>query len=364
VNRTGSLAPQTGPPPLRPMLARLVHELPPADDYLFEPKWDGFRCLATRDGDDVELISRHGRPLGRYFPELTSALGALAAERFTLDGEILAAVGGRFDFEALMGRLHPAPSRVRRLAASTPALYVAFDLPAHNGHSLAESPFAERRRRLAQLLADAEPPIHLTPATTDRAVARRWLREFQGAGLDGVVAKHRDLRYQPGARAMLKVKHERTVECVVAGVRGTPDPPEVSSMLLGLYTDDGTLEHIGVASSFARAARRAFAEELRQMAGPLAGHPWEHGFLTGGGAMGRLKGAAGRWVPGMSLDWVPLRPELVAEVRVTQVDGHRLRHPARFVRWRPDRDPRSCHVEQLEYPPPPSADVLSYSRSS
>ncbi|HZU40209.1 MAG TPA: ATP-dependent DNA ligase [Solirubrobacteraceae bacterium] len=345
------------PPPLKPMLARLVRELPEGD-YLYEPKWDGFRCLAARHGPAFELHSRHGRSLARYFPELVHALAQLREDEFVLDGEIVLERDGRLDFEALMGRLHPAASRVRELAARRPAALIAFDLPALGGESLCALPFAERRTRLCALLAGARPPLHVTPATDERAVAERWLSEFRGGGLDGVTAKARELPYQPGARAMLKVKHERTADCVVAGIRGTggaaapgqaaPAQAEVTSLLLGLYDGAGALEHIGVASGFTRERRRALARELVAGAVPLRDHPWEHGFLVAGGAIGRLKGAAGRWLPGMTLDWLPLAPERVAEVAYTHLDGHRLRHPARFARWRPDREPRSCRLEQLE----------------
>jgi ATP-dependent DNA ligase len=342
---------------MKPMLARLVRELP-REGHVFEPKWDGFRCLATRDGHDVCLRSRHDRPLERYFPELTAALGRVGPERWVLDGEILVSIDGRFDFPALMGRLHPAASRVRELADRTPAVFVAFDLPALAGEDLSEVPFADRRRRLLELLDGVRPPVFVTPATEDRELARAWLDRFRGGGLDGVVAKPHDLRYEPGRRAMLKVKHERTADCVVAGLRGTGDPPEVWSLMLGLHDDEGRLEHVGVASSFARALRASLARELAPLVVPLDGHPWEHGFLTGGGPMGRLAGAAGRWVPGMTLDWVPLAPERVCEVSYTQIDGRRFRHPARLVRWRPDRDPRSCGLEQLDAEAPPVAQVL------
>jgi ATP-dependent DNA ligase len=341
---------------IAPMLARLVRELP-AGGYVYEPKWDGFRCLASRDGDRIELHSRRGRPLARYFPELVAALGRVEPEPWLIDGEVLVCVDGRFDFGALMARLHPAASRVRGLARSTPAIFVAFDLVAIGPEILAETAFAERRRRLESELSGIEPPLYLTPATEDRALAARWLEQFCGGGLDGVVAKHRELTYQPGKRAMLKVKHERTAECVVAGVRLELDPdapPAVAALLLGLYDERGALEHIGVASSFTRQRRAALARELMPLAVPLEGHPWERGFLLGGGHMGRLKGAAGRWAPGMTLDWMPLAPERVAELSYTQVDGRRLRHPAKLVRWRPDRDPVSCRIDQLDSPPPPS----------
>ncbi|MFL5863580.1 MAG: ATP-dependent DNA ligase [Solirubrobacteraceae bacterium] len=341
---------------MKPMLARLVRELP-VDGYLYEPKWDGFRCLAVRVGEHVELTSRHGRPLARYFPELVAAMVQVAPQRWIIDGEVMVVAAGRFDFAALMARLHPAASRIRELAARTLAIFVAFDLVAVGEEDLSEWGFAERRARLEDVLAVAPPPVHLTPTTDDRALAQRWLDEFQGGGIDGVVAKHRDLRYTPGRRAMLKVKHEQTADCVVGGARASADPAEIWSLLLGLYDDTAELEHIGVASSFSRARRRQLVGELAPLAAPLAGHPWEHGFLTGGGAMGRLAGAAGRWTPEMSLDWVPLEPVRVLEASYTQVDGHRLRHPAKFVRWRPDREPGSCRLDQLA-PPRIALDVL------
>jgi ATP-dependent DNA ligase len=356
---------------MKPMLARLVRELPVEEGYVFEPKWDGFRCLASRSADEIELQSRHGRPLGRYFPELIRALGRIGFDQWTIDGEIVLAVDGRFDFQTLMGRLHPAQSRVRELAARLPATFVAFDLLELAGESLCHLGFGERRRRLEAVLADVEQPLFLTPVTDDRRLAQRWLEQFRGGGIDGVVAKHRELPYRPGARSMLKVKHERTADCVVAGVRlvlesgptgdvaHAADPPAVASLLLGLYDAADRLEHIGVASSFTNERRLTLAREVLPYAAEIEGHPWERGFLTGGGPMGRLKGAAGRWVPGMTMDWVPLRPELVAEVSYTHVDGHRLRHPARFVRWRPDRDRRSCLLDQLDEPAEVAAQVLA-----
>lgn len=333
----------------KPMLARLVRELP-GGEMLYEPKWDGFRCLAYRDGADVDLRSRHGRPLARYFPEIVAALQAALPDRAALDGELLVLADGRFDFPALMARLHPAASRVRELARRTPAVFVAFDLLGAGDEDLRDRPLRERRARLVGLLGDAAPPVFVTPATTDRTVAAQWLARFRGGGLDGVVAKPCDGRYEPGARAMLKVKHERTADCVVAGVRGTGGPPRVSALLLGLFDEDDRLEHIGVASSFARAAQERLARELAPLVVALEGHPWEQGFLLGGGATGRLKGAAGRWEPGMTMDWVPLAPARVCEVSYTQLDGRRLRHPAKLVRWRPDREPASCRMDQLEEP--------------
>jgi ATP-dependent DNA ligase len=246
---------------------------------------------------------------------------------------------------------------VRDLAQRTPAMFVAFDLLAIGDDDLSGHGFARRRAQLEEFLAATPPPIHLTPATDDRNLARRWLDDFQGGGIDGVVAKHRDLPYTPGRRTMLKVKHEQTAECVVAGARGAGEPFEIRSLLLGLYDDDRALEHIGVASSFSRERRRRLADELRPLAVTLEGHPWQHGFLTGGGPTGRLAGAAGRWTPDMSLDWLPLAPTRVLEVSYTQVDGHRLRHAAKFLRWRPDREAVSCRLDQLA-PPPIAIDIL------
>lgn len=325
-------------PPIKPMLARLERELPRAE-YVYEPKWDGFRALAFRDGREVALQSRHGNPLARYFPEIVAPLQALAAERFVLDGEIVAL---QAPFPALMARLHPAVSRVRKLSRETPASFVAFDLLALGAESLLDAPFEERRMRLERLLADAPPGLLLTEATDDFDVARDWLERYEG-----VIAKPRELPYSPGKRTMVKVKRERTVDCVVAGFRWRVDRPLPSSLLLGLYGGDGKLRHVGVASSFGLRQAESLLEELRPHRVALTGHPWEHGFLLGGGATGRLRGAAGRWTPEMTMDWVPVDPVLVAEVGYDQVDEDRFRHPARFKRWRPDRHPRSCTFEQL-----------------
>jgi ATP-dependent DNA ligase len=329
-------------PPLAPMLARLARELPPG--RLYEPKWDGFRCLAFRDGDAVDLRSRNDRPLARYFPELVEALRALRDRQLVLDGELMVVRDGAADFDALLARLHPAASRVERLAAATPAVLVAFDLLAVGDDDLRGRPFRDRRRLLERALAAAPARVRLTPLTADVEEAARWLD--LGGGVDGVVAKDPAGPYLAGERALVKVKRERTADCVVAGFRLFEDRTP-SSLLLGLHAADGVLRHVGVAASFARARRAELLAVLAPRVRPLAGHPWERGFLVEGSAMGRMKGAAARWVPEMGLDWVPVEPELVCEVAYDHVDVDRFRHPARFRRWRPDRDARSCTLAQL-----------------
>jgi ATP-dependent DNA ligase len=332
-------------PPLEPMLGKLERVLPEGD-FVYEPKWDGFRCLAFRDGDEVDLRSRNDRPLARYFPEVVDALKALPADRFAIDGELIVWVEGRFDFSALMARLHPAASRAAELAQRTPACFVAFDAIALEDADLRALPFAERRARLEQLVGDGPERIRLTPATEDRSAAVRWL-EDAAPEIGGVVAKRRDLQYAPGVRAMIKVKQARTIDVVVGGMRGAPDPPRVTSLLLGLFDDAGAFRHIGVASGFGRRQGAELLKELEPESVPLEGHPWEQGFLVGGGSLGRLRGAAARWTPDMPLDWVPLAPARVAEVAFDRADEGRLRYPARFLRWRPDRDPRSCVFDQF-----------------
>ena len=335
-------------PPLRPMLARLARELPEGGGFVFEPKWDGFRCLAFRDRDDVDLRSRHDRPLSRYFPEVVDALLGLPAERLALDGEIVLVRDGAMDFEALMARLHPAASRVDRLAREVPATYVAFDVLAIGDEDLRPLGFTRRRERLEALVAD--PPAHvvLTSTTSDPDEAAAWL--MHGGGIDGVVAKAVDLTYQSGRRAMIKVKALRTAECVVAGYRSFIDSPFVSSLLLGLYDDGGVLFHVGVVQALTDGQRIELVSALAPLRTSLADHPWADGFVIDRSPLGRLKGSAARWTPDMELDWVPLRPERVVEVTFDQVDGLRLRHPARLVRWRPDRDPGSCTTEQIRAP--------------
>jgi ATP-dependent DNA ligase len=320
------------------MLARLARELP-LGDFLYEPKWDGFRCLAFRDGDDVQLWSRNDRPLARYFPELVDGLRALERGRFVLDGEIAAR-----DFDALLARLHPAASRIELLSRETPAELIAFDLLAAGSHDLRDRPFRDRRARLEQLLRYVNPPVRVTEATTDPTTAEGWLDDTR---FDGVVAKPLDLQYEHGRRALVKVKRERTVDCVVAGFRWLNDRPLPSSLLLGLYGRDGALDHVGIAASFSESRRRELLDALAPLVVPLTGHPWEHGFLLDGSRMGKLKGAAQRWVPEMGQDWVPVAPVRVAEVAYDHLDGDRFRHPARFRRWRPDRDADSCRLDQL-----------------
>ena len=330
-------------PPLSPMLARREREIPDGD-YLYEPKWDGFRAIVFRDGDDVEIQSRHGRPFARYFPEVATAVRQLPAGEVVLDGEVVVVRDGRFDFEALMLRTHPAASRVATLSAASPATFVAFDLLAEGPRSLLQVPFAERRARLGEVVPP-DGPVQLTPATPDAVAARGWLRGTALDGVDGVMAKDRGGRYQPGKRALVKVKLERTVDCVVGGVRLFPDG-RVASLLLGLHDEGGVLRHIGVSASFSALRRQEFAIHLAARVVPITGHPWEHGFGLERSPLGRLKGAAGRWQPGMSMDWVPIAP-LVAEVAYTAVDAGRFRHPAQFGRWRPDREPASCSLDQL-----------------
>jgi ATP-dependent DNA ligase len=334
-------------PPIEPMLAQLSHELP-GEGHLYEPKWDGFRCLAFV-GHSVDLRSRHQRPLARYFPELVDGLRAVASPPFVLDGEIVVAGPRGFDFPALLGRLHPSASRVERLRAETPATFVAFDLLAVGGDDLRDWRFDQRRARLEALLAPAPPHVVVTPATERREVASEWLDRYSGAGIDGVVAKRRDLPYQPGRRAMTKVKKERTADCVVAGLRVAFEDgvPLVASLLLGLY-EDQLLRHVGVSSTFTGGRRRELFAELRPRIVPIEGHPWERGFNLGRSPTGRLKGSAGRWDPAeMEQDWVAIVPDLVCEVRYDQLDGGRFRHPAKLLRWRPDREARSCAFDQL-----------------
>jgi ATP-dependent DNA ligase len=335
------------------MLAKLARELPSGDDWRYEPKWDGFRCIAFRAGDDVELGSRNERPLTRYFPELVEPLRAALPERAVVDGEIVIMTDHGLDFDLLSNRIHPAVSRITKLAAETPAAFVAFDLLA-NGDDQREEPFATRRAALEQAVT-SNPTVHLTPITADRDVAAGWFERFEGAGLDGVIAKEAAGEYREGERGWLKVKHQRTADCVVAGFRTHKDGKGVGSLLLGLYDDAGTLHHVGVASSFNAARRAELASELEPYRkGALDGHPWADWARGAAGGVDRQRrpGAVSRWNAGKDLSWEPLRIELVAEVRYEHLQGDRFRHTARFDRWRPDREPRSCTYEQLEAPVP------------
>ncbi|SDR85349.1 ATP-dependent DNA ligase [Agromyces flavus] len=336
-------------PPVAPMLAKSVKDIP--DVGHVEPKWDGFRTIVFRDGDEVELGSRNERPMTRYFPELVEALRHNLPERCVVDGEIILARDGRLDFDALQQRIHPAASRVRLLAEQTPVSFVAFDLLALGDDDLTSHPFAERRARLEQALANASDPVFVTPATADPAVAREWFERFEGAGLDGVVAKPLDGTYQPDKRTMFKIKHERTADCVVAGYRWHKSGDVIGSLLLGLYDDDGRLQHVGVSASFSMARRRALVDELAPyVEADLARHPWGEWAGQEAQRTGRMPGAVSRWSAGKDLSFVPLRPELVVEVAYDHMEGDRFRHTAQFRRWRADRTPESCTYAQLEAP--------------
>lgn len=340
-------------PPVSPMLAKLVRELP-TGPYLYEPKWDGFRAIVFRDGDEVEIGSRNEKPLTRYFPDLLEPLRASLPDRCVVDGEIVIATERGLDFDLLSLRIHPAKSRVVMLAEEHPASFVGFDLLAEGDIDFRDEPFAERRTRLERAFANASHPVLVTPATLDAGTAEEWFERFEGAGLDGVVAKPLDGQYLEGKRTMLKVKHQRTADCVVAGFRTHKDGEGVGSLLLGLYDDAGTLHHVGVASSFKaefRAELGAHVEPYRDRA--MDEHPWrEWAELAVEGDGQRRPGAQSRWNAGKDLSWEPLRIELVAEVAYEHLQGDRFRHTARFVRWRPDRDPSSCTYEQLDVPVP------------
>ena len=350
------------------MLAKSVPALPTAPGMTYEPKWDGFRCIAFRDGDEVELASRGGKTLTRYFPEVVRQVREQLPARSVVDGELIVirrdTGSPRLDFELLGQRIHPAASRVNMLAETTPASFVAFDLLAVGDESLMELGYAQRRARLEAALGGVKPPVHLTPITTDERTAREWFERFEGAGLDGVVAKPADVPYEPGKRLMYKVKHSRTADAVVAGFRWHKDGPIVGSLLLGLYDDNGTLHHVGVSASFTRERRAELVQELAPYRENVENHPWnwgEKGAADAGGRVSagpavadetgqRLPGGLSRWSGKKNLDWVPLRPELVVEVGYDAMEGERFRHTAQFKRWRPDRDPRSCTYEQLERP--------------
>lgn len=334
-------------PPVKPMLAKSVPTIP--DGASYEPKWDGFRSLVFRDGDEVELGSRNERPMTRYFPELVTAVLRELPERCVIDGEIVIAAEDGLDFEALQQRIHPAASRVNMLSEKTPASFVAFDLLALADEDLTGRPFRERRALLVEVLAGGSDSIHVTPATTDREVAQRWFTEFEGAGLDGVMAKPLDGDYQPDKRSMFKIKHARTADCVVAGYRVHKSGPDlIGSLMLGLYRG-ATLVSVGVIGAFPMARRRELFAELQPLVTDFSGHPWNWEAHQGGERTPR-KGEGSRWNGGKDLSFVPLRPELVVEVRYDHMEGDRFRHTAQFNRWRTDRTPQSCTYEQLEQP--------------
>ena len=339
-------------PPVSPMLAKSVPDIP-VGDLSYEPKWDGFRSIVFRDGDEVEIGSRNERPMTRYFPELVEAFRNHLPERCVVDGEIVVPGpdGRRLEFETLQQRIHPADSRVRMLAERTPAHFVAFDLLALDGDDYRRRPFVDRRAALERALRKAQSPVHVTPATTDPKVAEEWFRRFEGAGLDGVIAKPLDGAYQPDKRVMFKIKHERTADCVVAGYRLHKSGPDaLGSLLLGLYEDSGELANVGVVGAFPMQRRRELLEELRPLETTFEGHPWDWSKLIPEGTRTPRSSEFSRWSQGKDLTFVPLRPERVVEVRYDHLEGRRFRHTAQFVRWRPDRDPRSCTFDQLDEP--------------
>jgi ATP-dependent DNA ligase len=336
------------------MLAKLAEELPSGNGFLYEPKWDGFRAIVFRGKSEVFIQSRDSRPLDRYFPDVHAACLAALPDHCIVDGEIVIATPHGLDFDALQLRLHPAASRVAMLAKTTPAAFIAFDVIAAGSKDVRASPQRERRALLERLLAGVKPPIHLTPMTRDPAVASEWLSRFEGAGLDGVIAKPEEGTYEPGKRAMIKVKHARTADCVVAGFRWHKSGRDrlVGSLLLGLYDDNGTLQHVGVTSSFTMATREQLALELaplRERA--MEHHPWRE-WADAGSEMTRMPGGQSRWSAGKDLSWEPLRIERVCEVKYDHMQGDRFRHAAVFLRWRPDKQPTDCRYDQLEVTAP------------
>jgi ATP-dependent DNA ligase len=337
-------------PPVKPMLSKLAREMPEGD-YLYEPKWDGFRCIVFRDGDEVVLGSRNEKPLTRYFPDVVEAVLAEMPDRCVVDGEIILATQGTLDFDALQMRIHPAESRVKKLAAEIPAGFVAFDLLALGDRDLRAEPFAVRRAALAEALSGVGPAIHLTPSTADVESAQRWFQIFEGAGLDGVIAKPVGGRYQEDKRVLVKIKHERVADCVVAGFRWHKSGGVVGSLLLGLFDDAGHLHHVGVTASFTMQRRADLVAELEPYRiDDVTGHPWE-GWAAAeaeAAARGKILGGGNRWNANKDMSWVPLRADLVCEVAYDHMQGVRFRHATTFKRWRPDRDPSSCRYDQLE----------------
>jgi ATP-dependent DNA ligase len=341
-------------PPLEPMLAKPADGLPTGDGWLYEPKWDGFRALVFKDGDEIYTQSRELKPLDRYFPELAAPFRANLPDRCILDGEIVIVGEAGLEFESLLLRIHPAASRVAMLAEQSPSSFVAWDLLALDDEDLRSTPQDERRTRLEAVLAGAKAPVHLTPATRDRALAADWFDRFEGAGLDGVIAKRLDAPYQPGKRAMIKIKHARTADCVVAGFRWHKEGrnERVGSLLLGLYDDGGRLHHVGVTSSFTMARRKELVKELEPLRErALDAHPWREWATFDGAGATRMPGGQSRWSAGKDLSWEPLRIERVCEVKYDHMQGDRFRHAAVFQRWRPDKPPAECRYDQLEVTP-------------
>lgn len=340
------------------MLAKRVDSLPEGDDWIFEPKWDGFRALVFRDGEEIFIQSRDEKPLNRYFPELLDPLRSTLPLRCVLDGEMVIVQNDGLDFNALQLRLHPAASRVKLLSGQIPASFVFFDLLCLGDRDLRGEPFQTRRRELGSLLSQTEPPIHLTPATSDRTIAADWFRRFEGAGLDGVIAKSISGTYESNKRVMLKVKHERDCDCVVAGFRWHKkgDRTLVGSLLLGLFDEAGALQHVGVCASFSTAKRKDLVEFLKPYReDALAAHPWKHwaeAMTESDDGVKRMPGGQSRWSQGKDLSWEPLRPELVVEVAYDHMQGDRFRHTAQFRRWRCDKKPAACTYDQLEVVPP------------
>jgi ATP-dependent DNA ligase len=337
------------PPPIEPMLAKLASGLPPAGDFLYEPKWDGFRAIVFRGKDDLLIQSRELKPLDRYFPELRAMLLERLPPGCVLDGEIIIATPHGLDFDALQQRIHPAASRINKLAEAMPASFVAFDLLVVGEKSVMQDPQRARRAMLEKLLENAGPPLFLTPMTEERETAARWLEKYEGAGLDGVIVKPATAAYQPGKRAMIKVKHERTADCVVAGFRWHKSGEGIiGSLLLGLYDARGALQHVGVTSSFTMARRKELAKELEPLRNnALEGHPWRE-WAEAQAEMQRMPGAQSRWSAGKDLRWEPLRLERVCEVKYDHLQGDRFRHATTFLRWRPDKSPKECRYDQLE----------------
>ncbi len=336
------------------MLARLAETLPTAGDFLYEPKWDGFRAIVFRSASDVFIQSRDLRPLDRYFPELHAAFARALPAGSVVDGEIVIVSEHGLDFDALQMRLHPAASRVAKLAAERPAHFVAFDLLALDGKDVREHAQHERRARLERALGRVEPPLHLTPMTREPTIAARWLAEFEGAGLDGVVAKPAEGTYQPDKRVLFKIKHARTADCVVAGFRWHKSGGgAVGSLLLGLYDDEGVLQHVGVTSAFTMTVRKQLARELEPLRkNALNDHPWREWANAEAAGQSRMPGGQSRWSAGKDLSWEPLRIERVCEVKYDHLQGSRFRHATIFLRWRPDKPPRDCRYDQLEVTPP------------